>query len=354
MKKNKLGFEGPNVWNDCVLLYCPKRNMLATNNKREEIEAIYDHYKNVLTCEPVYGVWFDVIEERVFGQDLTWMNSDTMSSNFIAPRSEFLSSNNKTCNSDKAWDIRYVTDYYGKHFGKEIICNEEIMYLNHKKLLKFKNSKVLVVAGGPTAKEVPWNADDYDYVFSCNHFFLSEKMKNTKVDFAVVGGEIDMSNDNLLFHEYLKNNETILCFEDRFNKKAAKYFDRMNYKYENRCIYAHTRYRGKPGVGLRLLLYACFFGASEVHFVGIDGMGKDTQQGDLHNHAFQEEKCYSHKALDYGTYRRHYVVFWDYVLNTLNLHKTIKFQNLGEGHPRNQTTTISREFFPLEVDYGLY
>jgi len=45
-------------------------------------------------------------------------------------------------------------------------------------------------------------------------------------------------------------------------------------------------------------------------------------------------------------------MFWDYVLNTLQLHKKIKFQNLGEGHEKNQSTEISRQNFPLEFDNG--
>ena len=36
---------------------------------------------------------------------------------------------------------------------------------------KFKNSKILVVGGGPSSNEIDWDADDYDYIFSCNHFY---------------------------------------------------------------------------------------------------------------------------------------------------------------------------------------
>tara|TARA_A100001515_G_scaffold23731_3_gene18350 strand:- start:6210 stop:7274 length:1065 start_codon:yes stop_codon:yes gene_type:complete len=354
MKKTLIGFEGPEVWNGCVTLFCPKRNLMPNGMEMEEVNKAVNLYNQLIGHESINPVWYDTIEQSVFGQDFTWMNSDSKVSSFIAPKSDFITSNKKPFNSDFPWDINYVLEYYGQHFGTEVVCNHEIIYSNNENLLKFKGSKILVVAGGPTAKEVPWDPQDYDYIFSCNHFFLSEKMRKIKVDFTVVGGEIDMSNENQLFHDYLRNNETILCFEDRLSEDASEYFSRIKYRYDDRCVFAHTRYRGKPGVGLRLILYACFLGASEVHFVGVDGMGKDTQEGDLHNHAFQEEKCYSHKSLDYGIYRRHYVIFWDYVLNNLELNKKIKFQNLGEGHPRNQTTTISKTFFPLEVDYGLY
>ena len=115
-------------------------------------------------------------------------------------------------------------DYYGRFFGRDVICNNEIIYSNNEKLLKFRDSKILVVAGGPSAKEVNWNPDDYDYIFSCNHFYLSEKMRSARVDFATIGGEIDMTDNNPDFHNYMFKSETLLCFEDRLGPKAAKNF----------------------------------------------------------------------------------------------------------------------------------
>jgi len=43
------------------------------------------------------------------------------------------------------------------------------------------------------------------------------------------------------------------------------------------------------------------------------------------------------------------VAFWDYMLNGLKTYGKIKYQNLGEGHPKNQTTDISRQMFPLKT-----
>ena len=50
---------------------------------------------------------------------------------------------------------------------------------------------------------------------------------------------------------------------------------------------------------------------------------------------------------DYRLYHKHYVALWDYVLN--NIGKDIKFQYLGEDHPSNMTTDISKKMFPLEI-----
>ena len=343
------GFEDPKVWNDCVLVYDPVKNLVNSGFQKEDIASIISSYSNSIGHLPKFNVWYDLISKVCFGMDETWMNSDTKKSSFISPPEEFLKSNKRLCNSPTARDLNHVLSYYGSHFGKDVTANDEIIFLNHPQIKKFKNSKILVIAGGPSAKEMHWDEKKYDYIFSCNHFYLNDRLKNINVDFAVIGGEIDMSLQNEKFHDYMKNNNTLLCFEDRTSPAAAKYFGLMKKTYKDRCVYVHSRYRGKPGVGLRLLCYAALFGAKEIHFIGVDGMSKNTKRGDLHNHAFQKNKKYSHKALDFGTYRRHYVLFWDYILNYLKLNQKIKFQNLGEGHEKNQTTTISRKFFQLQT-----
>ena len=351
MTNDMLKYRDSRVWNDCALLYCPPSESFPAqllDIEGKTAEKWLKKYKSKIKQDPQFNVWIDTINDVMFGLDLNWMNCNTKASSFISPPDEFILSEKSPCNSRKAWDIRYVMKYYGQHFGYDMVCNKEIIYSNHERIAKYRNSKILVIAGGPSAKQVNWHASEYDYVFSCNHFFLNPKLSNIKVDFAIVGGEVDMRNSNREFHNYMSKYDTLLCFEDRFSSFASTHFSAMNKKYPDRCVFAHSRYRGKPGAGLRLLLYACMFGASEIHFVGIDGMGPNTKQGDLHGHAFQQNKKYSHSSLDYGLYRRHYVMFWDYIINYLELNKKIKFQNLGEGHERNQSTSISRYFFPLE------
>ena len=348
MQVTQTGFEHASIWNNCLLLYDPNTKARSANITAEEYQKAISKFNSLIGDSPKFNIWYDIECKKIFGADQTWINSDTQKSSFISPPSEFLISEKSLCNSPTARDLKFVLSYYGNHFGKDIVANEEIIYSNHPRISKFKNSKILVVAGGPTAKERNWNPNNYDYVFSCNHFFLNDKMKKINVDFAIVGGEVDMNEQNVEFHKYMENNNTLLCFEDRTSDAAATYFKMMKTLYGNRCVYAHSRYRGKPGTGLRLLCYAILFGAKEIDFVGIDGMSKDTKLGDLHNHAFQPAKKYSHKSLNYDVYRRHYVLFWDYIINNLKLHKKIKFQNLGEGHEKNQTTPISKHFFPLE------
>ena len=64
------------------------------------------------------------------------------------------------------------TDNIKKSFG--------IVYNHLDEFEKFKDSKILVVGAGPSTNEVKWYNLEYDYIFSCNHFFLNEKIRNTK------------------------------------------------------------------------------------------------------------------------------------------------------------------------------
>ena len=45
----------------------------------------------------------------------------------------------------------------------------------------------------------------------------------------------------------------------------------------------------------------------------------------------------------YNLFNQQYVMFWDYVLNTLN--PNIEFENLGEFHLSNLTADISKQEF---------
>lgn len=333
-----------NIWQDCVLLYSPEQKLYNNIFDNKSIENLLNRYKKSIKKEIECNVWYDTKNNITFGMDQNWINSDSTKSSFISSHHDFL----KSTHFKNKFDLNFVLKFYGSHFGTEYYYNDEIVTSKSDKYNKFQNSKILVLAGGPSAKNYNWDEKNYDFVFSCNHFYLNPKINKIDVDFAVIGGEIDMSEKNTKFHNYFENNNTLLCFEDRMCKKSSKYFAKMKNKYQDRCVYMHSRYRGKPGVGTRLLLYAAFMRPSEIHFAGIDGMAPNTKRGDLHDHAFQTGKRYSHDALNYGVYRRHYVLFWDYIINYLKLNDTIKFQNLGEGMDRNQSTSISKAYFPLE------
>ena len=80
-------------------------------------------------------------------------------------------------------------------FCNNLKVNTEIAYTDIEELKKYKDSKILIVGGGPSTNEVNWQNLDYDYIWSLNHFYLNEKLNDKKVDLACIGGAVDLQNE---------------------------------------------------------------------------------------------------------------------------------------------------------------
>ena len=223
------------IWNDCKMIY-EDGELHEECVPGTEIFQAYLKYCNNISKEPLHSVWYDMEENVCFGQDQTWLNSTSRNSFFIADKDNFLSGTGRPCNASpdndyRLWDKKFVLNYYGNAFGKDVIENEEIIYFNHPELKKFKDSKILIIGAGPTMKDRDWDPQKYDYIWSCNHFFMNEKMKNVDISLAVVGNEVDLSKNNLDFHNYMSKNSTLICFEDRLVNEERNYFESIKEKY---------------------------------------------------------------------------------------------------------------------------
>jgi len=317
------------IWNNCKKIY-------EDGDIHQDHFQDYMMYCNEIRHQPNYPIWYDLEDKVCFGLDQTWQNSPSRDSYFISDSDSFLSGNK--------WDKSFVLKYFGEIFGYDIVGNEEIIYLNLPQLNDIQNSKVLIVGGGPTTNNGKWDPKDYDHIFSCNHFFLNDRVISSGVKLATLTTEVDLSEENVKFHEYMKGSETIICFEDRFTDEQRLGLASIKQKYPNRVMYSHTRYRGKIGSVPRLVVMAALMGAKQVDVVGMDGFKKGTKLGSSSDHSFESEKI-RRGTHDYKLYKRHYVALWDYLLNVVG--KEIKFQNLGEAHESNMSADISRQMFPL-------
>ena len=133
--------------------------------------------------------------------ELTWENSNTLSC-FITNSKAF--ANNKTRGAN------YLNKY--DFLEGELTKTSEIIYRDNPELKKFKNKKILVLGAGPTTNWHDWNADEYDHIFSCNHFFLNEKISKRKVDLILLCDEVNLDRQDFL--DYITKNDTIIGFED--------------------------------------------------------------------------------------------------------------------------------------------
>ena len=324
------------IWNNCKKIY-DNEEFIEECVPGTKMFQDYVSYSNQIGHQPNFPIWYDLEENLCFGLDQTWSNSISRNSYFISESNLFLSGNR--------WDKGFVLKYFGEIFGSDVVENDEIIYLNLPQLNDIQGSKVLIVGGGPTTNSDKWDPKDYDHIFSCNHFFLNDRIGASRPTLATVTTEVDLSEDNIKFHEYMKNSETIICFEDRFTPEQQQGLRLMHEKYPGRVMYAHTRYRGKIGSTPRLMCMAALMGAKEIDVVGMDGFKRGTKLGQDNEHSFETGKVWQ-GTHDYRLYNRHYVALWDYLLNHIG--KDIKFRNLGEGHESNMTTNISRQMFPLK------
>ena len=336
-------------WNNCILVY--SNGEFVDDAMMQDIrQAFMFYYQMTGAKKPEYNVWYDTEKDLCFGLDFTkekFFSKTSMvhtrqGKTFIAPvmRSSpeaFLDS-----------DLAFVKNQLANNFGGNVTIGTEAIIQNLGDCSKFKNSKILVVGAGPTARQVQWDADDYDYIWSCNHYFESNVLKDVKVDLATLGGEVDLSLSNKKLHDNITKNNTICCFdnnddhhlEDRFSAKKVIFE-----KYPS--FYSHLRFNARNGAVPRLLILATMMRPKSIDFVGMDGLREDESGGSTCEHSFQSDKKWN-GTVDYHLYKRHYVMLWDYILNVLDKERRIKFQNLGEGYSSNQSTDISKQEFPLE------
>ena len=108
----------------------------------------------------------------------------------------------------------FFNNYFGNRsldYG-DIKVDEEIVYTENDVLAKVKNASVLVLGGGPTLDDLDLDkVKDYDIVISCNSYFKSEKLKDVKVDIALVGQGTDLADPELV--QRIKRDETLIGFE---------------------------------------------------------------------------------------------------------------------------------------------
>ena len=255
---------------------------------------------------------------------INWENSNSVDSCFISRATTF--ANNKTRGGN------YLNRY--NFLNRELIRTPEIICRDTPELKKFKNKKILVVGAGPTTNWHDWNPDDYDHIFSCNHFFLNKKLSKCKVDLILLCDEVNLLREDFL--KYLNNNNTIVGFED-YNKNPNN-IEELKNKIDNPIFDCVLRFQGKIGVAPKLIILAALLGAKQVDYVGVDGPpSKDYKAGDPSNHSFEENKpC--RDGYPYEILFRHYLCLKIYLEKLIG--KDVIFNNLGAGHECNVLSKI--------------
>lgn len=204
-------------------------------------------------------------------------------------------------------------------FGESKITDELFLksYLNFDFV---KNKSVLVVGGGPSSEKLTDDIiNSYDLIFSCNHFFKNDFLKNHKIDLALVGDEVDFNDEDFL--HYVNTYRPILGFEHSSRRSTINLIS-LSENYENCFIYL-TRYFSRLGYAPRACILARLFGANRVDFIGVDGFKK----GD-NSHFFEKSKN-PPPFDDAEKFKDNMRVFCEYMLKDLKLEPE-NFNNLSK------------------------
>lgn len=329
------------AWLDCVLVYSAGQVGGVPENRGSDVARALETYLTVHPAAASGTVWFDTIAGTCFSAGQFRGGPDGKDYSFFAERESFL---------DGMWGLRYIVGSIGFNETFRALptaCDPEYIISEIPFGASVKGARVCLVLGGPSTKRVRWECLETDQLWSCNRFYLSPRLAGRDLALIAVAPDVPLEGNGAL-HDYIQSHETHVAFEVDRGGPVGSWHQVNGFvaRYPDRCGFFHTRYQSALGLGTRLLLLAVFLGASEIGFVGLDGM---TAHGPLH--AFEPYKGNPTWYYRYGPdlQRRQYVVYWEYVLG-LRAERGFRLLNLGEFCQVNLSRTISAKHFPLPGD----
>ncbi len=218
---------------------------------------------------------------------------------------------------------------------------------------KYKDKKILILGGGQSTLDTKWENLPYDYLWTCNDFYLESRVLNQEIDFYVLAFTTPLTDERL--RNKLKGSKTTVVYErSHYRQKQltpgfTKFKDAIEipiHETELQFFKENNRPAYKSGAAFRLIQLALSTEASTIYFAGFDGFNKDFSN----IHAFTKHKGLkdTDTRRDYEGHPLSYVSIFTDAFNVLKgVQGYNRLQNLGEGYDYNLGTPISREFFPL-------
>ncbi len=205
---------------------------------------------------------------------------------------------------------------------------------------KFKDKKILVLGGGTSTLDVKWENLDYDYLWTCNDFFLSSRIDNVKVDLITIAYNTNLYDEKLR-NKIIKDNPLILVETHHYREKIhSQELKDFSSKFEVHGV--DIPLDSIAGAASRLVKLGLMCDVEKVYFAGVDGFNKSF----TNKHAFT-----GHIGLKDTDTRREYEIYYEgfkKFFNHLLQFDYSKLQNLGEDFDYNNGSEISKKYFPLK------
>lgn len=206
---------------------------------------------------------------------------------------------------------------------------------------------LLVVGGGPSTLDVNWNNLDVDYIWSCNGFYLNDKVSSVDLDLVALGNLQDWNHPNLTTYLEEHSNTKILLetnylYPDKLSKNKLFMDSNKGRVYQGQLAKDATGIVGPPA---RLMVLACCIGIKDLYFVGIDGFDPQLKN----THAFTKEEGLKPEAVHntYEKYLKDHTFFAKSIYEKFG--NRVNFHNLGEKSKAHNIISItSKQHFPLD------
>tara|TARA_R110002020_G_scaffold141859_2_gene313677 strand:- start:11830 stop:12585 length:756 start_codon:yes stop_codon:yes gene_type:complete len=209
-------------------------------------------------------------------------------------------------------------------FSDKLQCNSRIIYQERPEFSNYAGKNILLIGGGESTNSMDWDKfEDYDYVWSVNHFFLHPVLKEKKVDLVMMMGEPDLNRKEWI--DYRNKFNPIVGFEIHDKWVNYKFDDYNNYF----CM--HTYVYNILGACVRMIEFACELGVSSIDYIGLDGVQAMVKG----KHAFEPGKTTLPSMLQSGVnsdsiqiFSALYNTFWERMIEDF---PDVSFKNLGGG-----------------------
>ncbi len=322
-------------WNGCVAIVQDGVRHKGLSAKRQKALS---GYLSVFPEAEQTTIWYDRLEATCFSDYQYKGGPAGKDYHFLSRATDF---------ETGMWGIRFVDGalfYNDTLRSHQRIVTPELICSAHEALESVRGNRLLLVLGGPSTRSVNWKRIDHDVAWTCNKFYLNTSVAAMHFDLVALAPDVSLF-PNWELHDYIADHAPALAFEaDRGAPVGAwREINELTEFYREQCLFFHCRYQSVLGLGSRMLVLGLLLGASEIAFVGLDGM---TTEGP--RHAFERYKHNPQWMSRFGPglQRRQYVIFWQYALRLAEA-SGAKLYNLGEKCRHNVSREISSAQFPL-------
>ena len=207
---------------------------------------------------------------------------------------------------------------------------------------KFTDKNILILGAGTSTLDAKWENLDYDYIWSCNDFYISDRLSDTKIDLITIGYNTDIENKN--FRKRLLKDDPMILIESHHYREKVHSQELKEFSSKFNVSWVDIPLESIAGAAARLVKLALMCNAKNIYFAGVDGFNKEF----TNKHAFTEHIGLkdTDTRRDYSSYHEGFVkCFKQYLEDDYS-----KLQNLGEGFDYNNGSEISKKYFPLRKE----